>query len=289
MDYSHTLNKCRQILETRCTPNVISELGDNEVYVFGSKPNGSHKSGAAKKAQEYFGATQGQGEGLSGQSYAIPIHKYRTYKMDEAVKRFIGFAKKHSNFWFYVQPVGCGSANMDINCVAEMFSSAINVDNIFLPLQFVTTLIEHRKEKRIIEYTDYPNIYVLRRKWQHKLSHLIEKISDSDSSIGKIEVKMDCSIDEAVELIIDMCQPLLVEFYPELKNKSLGVEETFWIRPDMNDISLGINQITEGWYQCIKYMLGYSWYNPSLTHQDIVRCLTYDLCLHGPYFDEFDY
>ncbi len=289
MDFLYTLNKCRQILENRCAPDVISELDANEVYVFGAKPNGNHKSGAAKKALEYFGATQGQGEGLSGQSYAIPVHKYRTHKMDEAVKRFVGFAKKHPNLLFYVLPVGCGSAGMDINCVAEMFSSAINVDNIFLPSQFVATLMEHRKRNRIIEYTNYPDIYELRRMWQHKLSHLIGKISDSDSCIGKIEVKMDSSIGEAVELIIDMCQPLLIEFYPELKNKGLSVKDTFWIKPDMYDVSLAINQITEGWYQCIKYMLGYDWYCPSLTRQDIINCLTYHLRLYGPYFDEFDY
>ena len=114
-------------------------------------------------------------------------------------------------------------------------------------------------------------------------------ISDSDSCIGKIEVKMDSSIGEAVELIIDMCQPLLIEFYPELKNKGLSVKDTFWIKPDMYDVSLAINQITEGWYQCIKYMLGYDWYCPSLTRQDIINCLTYHLRLYGPYFDEFDY
>ena len=114
-------------------------------------------------------------------------------------------------------------------------------------------------------------------------------ISDSDSCIGKIEVKMDSSIGEAVELIIDMCQPLLIEFYPELKNKGLSVKDTFWIKPDMYDVSLAINQITEGWYQCIKYMLDYDWYCPSLTRQDIINCLTYHLRLYGPYFDEFDY
>ena len=57
----------------------------------------------------------------------------------------------------------------------------------------------------------------------------------------------------------------------------------------MYDVSLAINQITEGWYQCIKYMLGYDWYCPSLTRQDIINCLTYHLGLYGPYFDEFDY
>lgn len=43
MDFLYTLNKCRQILENRCAPDVISELDANEVYVFGAKPNGNHK------------------------------------------------------------------------------------------------------------------------------------------------------------------------------------------------------------------------------------------------------
>lgn len=38
---------------------------------------------------------------LSGQSYAIPVYKCHTHKMDKAVKTFVGYAKKHSDKILY--------------------------------------------------------------------------------------------------------------------------------------------------------------------------------------------
>lgn len=62
---------------------------------------------AAKLAVKDFGAKIGQGEGFSGQSYAIPVHKHRTWKMAEAVSRFIEFAKSNPDKNFLVLAVGC--------------------------------------------------------------------------------------------------------------------------------------------------------------------------------------
>lgn len=50
---------------------MITELRDNEVFVFGSNLAGMHAGGAARFAYNKFGAIWGQGEGLQGQSYAI--------------------------------------------------------------------------------------------------------------------------------------------------------------------------------------------------------------------------
>ena len=278
-----------QMLRERCTPEIITELKENEVFVFGSKPDGNHKSGAAKIAVEKFGARQGLGEGFCGQSYAIPVHKYHTHKMDKAVKSFVGYAKTHSDKAFYVLPVGCGSAGIDIRVVSEMFSKAMDYDNIYLPRQFVISLISNRKTNSSIQYTNYPCVSELRRKWNKKFYRLIESASGKHPVLGNVAVKMDCSISEATELVIDLCLPLLSNLYPELRYRSSSVSESFWIKPDLSDVSLAINQITEGWYQCLKYKLGYDWYCPSLIKSDIISCLTYPLCLYGSYFDEFDY
>ena len=278
-----------QMLRERCTPEIITELKENEVFVFGSKPDGNHKSGAAKIAVEKFGARQGMGEGFCGQSYAIPVHKYHTHKMDKAVKFFVGYAMTHSDKAFYVLPVGCGSAGIDIRVVSEMFSKAMDYDNIYLPRQFVNSLISNRKTNSSIQYTNYPCVSELRRKWNKKFYRLIESASGKHPVLGNVAVKMDCSISEATELIIDLCLPLLSNLYPELRYRSSSVSESFWIKPDLSDASLAINQITEGWYQCLKYMLGYDWYCPRLMKTDIIACLTYPLHLYGPYFDEFDY
>ena len=50
---------------------------ENTVFVFGSNPEGRHGAGAAKIAKEKFGAIYGQGEGLQGNSYAIPTKDLR--------------------------------------------------------------------------------------------------------------------------------------------------------------------------------------------------------------------
>ena len=50
---------------------LITELNENEVFVFGSNGQGAHLGGAAATAVRKFGAKMGQAEGLQGQSYAI--------------------------------------------------------------------------------------------------------------------------------------------------------------------------------------------------------------------------
>lgn len=49
----------------------------NTIFVFGSNPEGRHGLGAAKTAREKFGAIYGQGEGLQGNSYALPTKDLR--------------------------------------------------------------------------------------------------------------------------------------------------------------------------------------------------------------------
>jgi hypothetical protein len=50
---------------------------DDVIFVFGSNPEGRHGAGSAKTAREKFGAIRGQGEGLQGNSYAIPTKDLR--------------------------------------------------------------------------------------------------------------------------------------------------------------------------------------------------------------------
>lgn len=127
-------------LHRRYTPEQIIRLKSNEVFVFGTNPEGKHNSAAAKLAVKEFGAQDGKGEGYSGQSYAIPVHKHRIEKMQEAVFRFISFAKINKDKIFYVLPIGCGNAGMDPLTVAIMFRDAIGLKNIILPKVFLNAL-----------------------------------------------------------------------------------------------------------------------------------------------------
>lgn len=48
------------------TPEFITTLKENEIFVFGSNIHGAHGGGAARFAYENFGAEWGVGEGLTG-------------------------------------------------------------------------------------------------------------------------------------------------------------------------------------------------------------------------------
>ena len=54
------------------TPDNITSLKKNQIFVFGSNEAGIHGAGAARLANKKFGAMWGVGFGLTGQSYAIP-------------------------------------------------------------------------------------------------------------------------------------------------------------------------------------------------------------------------
>ena len=50
---------------------------DDVIFVFGSNPTGWHGGGSARVAVKQFGAIFGQGEGLQGNSYALPTTELR--------------------------------------------------------------------------------------------------------------------------------------------------------------------------------------------------------------------
>ena len=119
----------------RITPDFIDRLDENEVFVFGSNPDGKHTGGAAAHAVKHFGAVVGQGEGMQGQSYAIPTTGgYVLFA--QAVQRFISYAAEHPDKRFLVTGVGCGNAGYEVHEVARLFADAIRQENISLPVDF---------------------------------------------------------------------------------------------------------------------------------------------------------
>ncbi len=118
------------------TPDRISALKPDEVFVFGSNLQGSHGGGAARTALNLFGAEWGKGVGLQGQSYAIPTMQGGVETIRPYVDEFIGFARRHEELFFYVTRIGCGIAGFRDEDIAPLFADAQNVENICLPESF---------------------------------------------------------------------------------------------------------------------------------------------------------
>lgn len=119
----------------RVSPNRIDTLQPDEIFVFGSNVNGFHGGGAAAAAMHRFGAVWGQGEGLQGQSYAIPTME-GFESMKAAVQRFTQFAAQHPELRFLVTRIGCGIAGYTVQQVAPLFVDCIKLENVALPIDF---------------------------------------------------------------------------------------------------------------------------------------------------------
>lgn len=128
----------------RITPENITKLEDNQVFVFGSNEAGVHGAFAAKLARK-FGAIWGQAEGLQGKSYAIPtkntdIITLRLNDIRVYVDNFIEFAINNHQYTFLVTAIGCGAAGYEPKDIAPLFKGAVNLENVWLPKSFWNVL-----------------------------------------------------------------------------------------------------------------------------------------------------
>lgn len=119
--------------EQKITPDNITSLQPNEVFVFGSNLDGYHHGGAARVAFEKFGAIWGEGVGLHGQSYAIPTMHGGIESIEPYVDDFCQYAWNHPEKVFLVTRVGCGIAGFKDEQIAPLFADLIETDNVALP------------------------------------------------------------------------------------------------------------------------------------------------------------
>lgn len=130
----------------RITPENITSILENEVFVFGSNLSGRHGKGAAKTALGW-GAKWGQAAGLQGKTYGIPTKDAaikRTLRIDEIrpfVDDFINWAKYHTGNTFYVTEIGCGLAGYKPKDIAPLFAECVNLKNVKLPKRFWHKLV----------------------------------------------------------------------------------------------------------------------------------------------------
>lgn len=122
------------------TPDFITSLKDNEIFVFGSNLYGMHGGGAAHVAHQKFGAEWGVGVGMTGQCYAIPTMHGGIDAIKPYVDDFIAYAKEHTEFHFLVTRIGCGIAGFTDKQMAPLFKELIEQSNVSLPKVWIDIL-----------------------------------------------------------------------------------------------------------------------------------------------------
>lgn len=118
--------------------DVIRELDDNEVFVFGSNSAGRHGKGAALAAMR-FGAKYGQGEGHYGRTYAIPtkdrhLRRHGKKWIKSFVDKFLYYARENPQYTFLVTAIGCGLSGYKVEDIAPMFKDSPS--NVILNKRF---------------------------------------------------------------------------------------------------------------------------------------------------------
>ena len=132
------------------TPEWITEVKDDEVFVFGSNIGGRHGRGAAKMALK-FGAIYGQGFGMAGRTFAIPTMDVQIRKklslrhISVYVHKLLDFVEKRPGLKFYVTEIGCGLAGWTVKDIAPLFRDGVSLPNLYLPKAFWRVL-SHDKE-----------------------------------------------------------------------------------------------------------------------------------------------
>lgn len=116
------------------------------IFVFGSNLRGIHGAGAALFALQQRGAVMGKGQGLWGQSWALPTcdvpgSPLNLSQIKEHVEFFLEFARKHSELQFQVTRVGCGFAGYKDFEIGPLFQAA--PDNVWLPSAFARAIGEY--------------------------------------------------------------------------------------------------------------------------------------------------
>lgn len=129
------------------TPENITHLEPDEIFVFGSNLEGIHAGGAAKVALEKFGAKMGCGVGIQGQSYAIPTMQGGIETIKPYVDNFIDLAYEWDQNTFYVTRIGCGIAGFKDEEIAPLFDRAYDLYNVRLPESFAEIIRKNRMIK----------------------------------------------------------------------------------------------------------------------------------------------
>lgn len=108
--------------------NIITQLTDNQIFIFGSNRNGTHAGGAARQAHEDFGAEWGVGEGLTGQCWAFPtldedMQQVTIADLEASRDKLYQFVQANPELEFILTPVGTGIAGFSREVIEAIFDT----------------------------------------------------------------------------------------------------------------------------------------------------------------------
>lgn len=141
----------------KTTPEVITSLNKNEIFIFGSNSAGRHGLGAAKTAKDKFGAEYGVGKGLTGRCYAFPtkyeyMGKYlRTLPLDLIREEFIDLfscCDSLPEYEFLLTKVGTGLAGYSVKDIVGCFKDLSIPANLSMPAEFWKELDTYKTGNR---------------------------------------------------------------------------------------------------------------------------------------------
>lgn len=120
---------------------MITSLKKDQVFVYGSNLNGMNYGGAARYAEDHFGAKEGIGEGMNGPNcYAFPtlgvsMGKRMRWGLETSVKKFYKCAEENPDKEFLLTPVGTGIASYTLEDMKSLFVNPPK--NVVLPPEFL--------------------------------------------------------------------------------------------------------------------------------------------------------
>lgn len=224
------------------TPENISSLESNQIFVFGSNLAGIHGGGAARFAAIHFGAAFGEGVGRTGQCYAIPTMHGGPEAIAPYVNDFVKYAAAHPELEFLVTRIGCGIAGFDESEIAPLFKEAYKYSNIVLPKEFVAVIecmmTQVLPLKRV--YVDMDNVLVdfgsglarvdemVKRQYAGRLDEIPGIFSLMQPMPGAVEAMHKMQRDGRFDLYILSTAPW--------KNPSAWSDKLLWVQKYLDDV-----------------------------------------------------
>ena len=178
------------------TGNITPE--ENTIFVFGSNPEGRHGAGAAKIAREQFGAIYGQGEGLQGNSYALPTKDLRVKEnrglrsipeetIIDSIRKLYEVARQNPGKQFKIAYRNTDSASLNGYTGLEMIDMFIKAgdipSNIIFSKEWADTGKFEISSQELEDYSYKEGYLPLWQEWAKQNPQLIEELRDN--SAGK--------------------------------------------------------------------------------------------------------